>query len=107
MSSVESQVSKQGEAPLQNENEDAEQLATLAEGKVADAVKKTSTRDQPRKDDIQIEDFSSDLERKKAEQAEAREDIKAQRQAGVDVDGSLGQGRLISSSGRVRDGINK
>ncbi|KAF5661285.1 hypothetical protein FHETE_8519 [Fusarium heterosporum] len=94
MSSVESQVSKQGEAPLQNENEDAEQLATLAEGKVADAVKKTSTRDQPRKDDIQIEDFSSDLERKKAEQAEAREDIKAQRQSGVDVDGSLGQGRL-------------
>ncbi|KAM0345883.1 hypothetical protein ACHAPU_005934 [Fusarium lateritium] len=94
MSSVESQVSRQGEAPLQNENEDAEQLATLAEGKVADAVKKTSTRDKPRKDDIQIEDFSSDLEKKKAEQAEAREDIKAQRQAGVDVDGSLGQGRL-------------
>ncbi|KAM0194239.1 hypothetical protein ACHAPA_005079 [Fusarium lateritium] len=94
MSSVESQVSKQGEAPLQNDNEDAEQLATLAEGKVADAVKGTSTRDKPRKDDIKIEDFSSDLERKKAEQAEAREDIKAQRQAGVDVDGSLGQGRL-------------
>ncbi|KAM0248223.1 hypothetical protein ACHAP5_003605 [Fusarium lateritium] len=94
MSSVESQMSKQGEAPLQNDNEDAEQLATLAEGKVADAVKGTSTRDKPRKDDIKIEDFSSDLERKKAEQAEAREDIKAQRQAGVDVDGSLGQGRL-------------
>ncbi|SPJ72891.1 uncharacterized protein FTOL_02620 [Fusarium torulosum] len=94
MSSVESQVSKQGEAPLQNDNEDAEQLATFAEGKVAAAVKGTSTRDKPRKDDIQIEDFSSDLERKKAEQAEAREDIKAQRQAGVDVDGSLGQGRL-------------
>lgn len=34
------------------------------------------------------------MDRKKAEQAEAREEIKAQRQAGVDVDGSLGQGRL-------------
>ncbi|CAJ0555199.1 Ff.00g052640.m01.CDS01 [Fusarium sp. VM40] len=94
MSSIESRVSKQGEAPLQNDNEDAEQMATFAEGKVADAVKETSTRDKPRKDDIQIEDFSSDLERKKAEQAEARENIKAQRQAGVNVDGSLGQGRL-------------
>ncbi|CAF3483151.1 hypothetical protein SNK03_012704 [Fusarium graminearum] len=94
MASIESQESKQGEAPLQNYNEDAEQLATLAEGKVADAVKKTSTRDQPRKDDIKIEDYTSDLDRKKAEQAEAREEIKAQRKAGVDVDGSLGQGRL-------------
>ncbi|KAF0644956.1 hypothetical protein NXS19_010520 [Fusarium pseudograminearum] len=94
MASIESQESKQGEAPLQNYNEDAEQLATLAEGKVADAVKKTSTRDQPRKDDIKIEDYASDLDRKKAEQAEAREEIKAQRKAGVDVDGSLGQGRL-------------
>lgn len=63
MSSIESRVSKQGEAPLQNDNEDAEQMATFAEGKVADAVKETSTRDKPRKDDIQIEDFSSDLER--------------------------------------------
>ncbi|QPC79921.1 hypothetical protein HYE68_010673 [Fusarium pseudograminearum] len=94
MTSIESQKSKQGEAPLQNYNEDAEQLATLAEGKVADAVKKTSTRDQPRKDNIKIEDYASDLDRKKAEQAEAREEIKAQRKAGVDVDGSLGQGRL-------------
>ncbi|KAF4414705.1 hypothetical protein F53441_14711 [Fusarium austroafricanum] len=94
MASVESQVSKQTETPLQNDNEDAEQLATLAEGKVADAVQGTSSRDKPRKDDIQIEDFASDIERKKAEQAEARADIKAQRQAGVDVDGSLGQGRL-------------
>ncbi|EKJ69987.1 hypothetical protein FPSE_09832 [Fusarium pseudograminearum CS3096] len=94
MASIESQESKQGEVPLQNYNEDAEQLATLAEGKVADAVKKTSTRDQPRKDDIKIEDYASDLDRKKAEQAEAREEIKAQRKAGVDVDGSLGQGRL-------------
>ncbi|KAJ4125439.1 hypothetical protein NW768_009058 [Fusarium equiseti] len=94
MASVESQVSKQSQAPLQNDNENAEQLATLAEGKVADAVKGTSTRDKPRKDDIKIEDYASDLDRKKAEQAEAREEIKAQRQAGVDVDGSLGQGRL-------------
>ncbi|ENH72971.1 hypothetical protein FOC1_g10009707 [Fusarium oxysporum f. sp. cubense race 1] len=94
MASVESQVSKQSETPLQNDNENAEQLATLAEGKVADAVKGTSSRDKPRKDDIKIEDYASDLERKKAEQAETREEIKTQRKAGVDVDGSLGQGRL-------------
>ncbi|RSL69590.1 hypothetical protein CEP53_002181 [Fusarium sp. AF-6] len=84
----------QGKALNENDNVEAEQLATLSEGKVADAVKKTSGRDKPRKDDIQIEDYTSDLERKKAEQAEAREQIKAQRRAGVDVDGSLGQGRL-------------
>lgn len=53
----------QGKALKQNENVDAEQLATLSEGKVADAVKKTSGRDKPRKDDIQIEDYTSDLER--------------------------------------------
>ncbi|KLO93271.1 uncharacterized protein LW93_6268 [Fusarium fujikuroi] len=94
MASVESQVSKQSEAPLQNDNENAEQLATLAEGKVADAVKGTSSRDKPRKDDIKIEDYTSDLEKKKSEQAEAREEIKTQRKSGVDVDGSLGQGRL-------------
>ncbi|KAF4337872.1 hypothetical protein FBEOM_8237 [Fusarium beomiforme] len=93
MASVESQVSNQTEAPLQNDNENAEQLATLSEGKVADAVKGTSSRDKSRKNDIQIEDYASDIERKKAEQAEAREEIKAQRQAGVDVDGGLGQGR--------------
>ncbi|KAJ3460132.1 hypothetical protein MRS44_010999 [Fusarium solani] len=90
-----SQQSKrsQGKVLYQNDNVEAEQLATLSEGKVADAVKKSSGRDKPRKDDIQIEDYASDLERKKAEQAEAREEIKARRRAGVDVDGSLGQGR--------------
>jgi len=63
MASIESQVSKQSQAPLQNDNENAEQLATLAEGKVADAVKGTSTRDKPRKDDIKIEDYASDIDR--------------------------------------------
>lgn len=48
----------------QNENVDAdEQLATLSEGKVADAVKKTSSRSGPYKDDISIDDYSSGLER--------------------------------------------
>ncbi|RSL58819.1 hypothetical protein CEP54_007580 [Fusarium duplospermum] len=89
-----SSTHSQGKVLNQNDNVEAEQLATLSEGKVADAVKKTSGRDKPRKDDIQIEDYTLDLERKKAEQAEAREEIKAQRRAGVDVDGSLGQGRL-------------
>ncbi|KAI8664537.1 hypothetical protein NCS55_00962800 [Fusarium keratoplasticum] len=84
----------QGKVLNQNDNVEAEQLATLSEGKIADAVKKSCGRDKPRKEDIQIEDYTSDLERKKAEQTEAREEIKAQRRAGVDVDGSLGQGRL-------------
>lgn len=63
MASVESQMSQQSKVPLQNDNENAEQLATLAEGKVADAVKGTSSRDKPRKDDIKIEDYTSDLEK--------------------------------------------
>lgn len=53
----------QGKVLYQNDNVEAEQLATLSEGKVADAVKKSSGRDKPRKDDIQIEDYASDLER--------------------------------------------
>lgn len=49
---------------VQNPNVNAEQqLETLSEGKVADAVKKTSTRENPRKDDITIEDYGSDLDR--------------------------------------------
>ncbi|KAM5370213.1 hypothetical protein ACJZ2D_008616 [Fusarium nematophilum] len=98
MPSTKSQVPKQSQAggqTPQNPNVDAEeQLETLPEGKVADAVKAASARDKPRADDINIEDFASDIDRKKAEQAEARADIKAQRRAGVDVDGSLGEGRL-------------
>lgn len=37
------------------------------------------------------QDFVSDLDRKKAEQQEARDQIKSQRQAGVSVGGALGQ----------------
>ncbi|RSM04802.1 hypothetical protein CDV31_009893 [Fusarium ambrosium] len=58
-----SSTQNQGKVLHQNDNVEAEQLATLSEGKVADAVKKTSGRDKPRKDDIQIEDYTSDLER--------------------------------------------
>lgn len=48
----------------QNPNVDAEQqMETLAEGKVADAVQKTNARDKPRKDDLEIQDFTSDLDR--------------------------------------------
>lgn len=48
----------------QNPNVDAEQqLETLAEGKVADAVEKANARDKPRKDDIKIEDYASELDR--------------------------------------------
>lgn len=38
--------------------------------------------------------------RKKEEQAEARREIKEQRQAGVDVHGSLGEGRLWNEDNR-------
>lgn len=55
------------------------------EGKVSDAVnqKQGAAGGQ--------EDFADDLERKKAEQAKAREAIKGQRQHNVDVGGALGQ----------------
>lgn len=115
MSGIENQASQQtrpADKEAQNPNVDAEQLATLAEGKVADAVKGATGRDRPGSDDIKIEDYASDLDRwdspwpvfcnvsadsfirKKAEQADAREYVKTQRRAGADVDGSLGQGRL-------------
>lgn len=55
------------------------------EGEIADAVdhKAGATGSQP--------DLLSDLDRKKAEQAPAREEIKEQRSQGVDVGGVLGQ----------------
>lgn len=48
----------------QNPNVNAEQqMETFAEGKVAHAVEKASARDKPRKDDLKIDDFASDLDR--------------------------------------------
>jgi len=53
--------SRQG---AQNENVDAEQMATLAEGDVADAVeRKSGTQRAPGQDNVQFDDFASDLDR--------------------------------------------
>lgn len=67
-----------------NEN-DGEQMAAPAEGKIAAAVdnKPGATGAQ--------EGLESDLDRKKAEQAPAREEIKEQKKKEVDVAGILGQ----------------
>lgn len=54
----------EGGEPLQNPNVNAEQLATLAEGKVADAVsRKSGTQQAPGAGPAEAPDFSSDLDR--------------------------------------------
>ncbi|KAF2636088.1 hypothetical protein P280DRAFT_473236 [Massarina eburnea CBS 473.64] len=69
---------------------DGDQMAAPGEGKVADAVAGRTGGvslggggDQP--------DQAADLDRKKAEQQGARDALKEQRSAGVDVGGALGQ----------------
>ncbi|PSS05335.1 hypothetical protein BD289DRAFT_449183 [Coniella lustricola] len=85
------------DAQPQNPNVDAEQLATLAEGKVAHAVeRKSGTQQAPGAGPAEAPDFASDLDRKKAEQAEAREQIKSARQGGADL--GDGAGRLGNES---------
>ncbi|KAK6002678.1 hypothetical protein QM012_001428 [Aureobasidium pullulans] len=68
-----------------NQELDAQQMAAPGEGKVADVVdqKPGATGAAP--------DLASDLDRKKAEQKEARDEIKAQKKEEVDVGGVLGQ----------------
>lgn len=52
------------QAQTQNENVDAEQMATLAEGKVADAVdRKSGTQQVPGQGPAEEQDFASDLDR--------------------------------------------
>lgn len=75
-----------GRSALQNENEDAEQMATLAEGSVAHAVERKSGTQRHGNQDVKLDDYASDLDRKQAEQAEAREAIKEARREGKDVD---------------------
>lgn len=49
---------------LENENVNAEQMATLAEGKVADAVdRKSGTQQVPGQGPAEEQDFASDLDR--------------------------------------------
>jgi len=64
---------------------DGQQMRASGEGQVADVVDK-----KPGASGVQ-ESFTSDLDRKKAEQAPAREAIKEERQKAVDVGGILGQ----------------
>lgn len=77
-----------------NQELDAEQMAAPGEGRVAAAVEgqgggKTGTGGtEP--------GMESDLDRKKREQAGAREEIKAQRSGDVDVGGVLGQSNAPS-----------
>lgn len=69
----------------QNEDLNGEQMAAPGEGKVMDAQfdKKNAGWGEEGS-------FTSDLDRQKAEQKGARDEIKAARQQGVDVDGGAG-----------------
>ncbi|EME88920.1 uncharacterized protein MYCFIDRAFT_102044, partial [Pseudocercospora fijiensis CIRAD86] len=73
------------QASYDSQELDAEQMGAPGEGKVYAAVKNKpgASGSQP--------GFESDLERKKAEQAPARQSIKEQKQEEVDVGGILGQ----------------
>jgi hypothetical protein len=58
-------------------------MATLGEGRVADA--------QDHKTGFATEgDFASDLDRKKAEQADLRNEVKEERRENIDIGGALG-----------------
>lgn len=80
----------------QNDNVNADAaLATLAEGDVAHAYqRKSGTQRAPGSGPAEEQDFASDLDRKKAEQAAARDETKEARQAGQNVDGGGVGGRL-------------
>lgn len=84
----------EGEAPEQNDNEDAEaQMETYGEGKVADAVERTRRRNASgsphgrARGEVSLDGEEADLERKKAQQQVARQQVKDARQRGEDVDG--------------------
>jgi len=65
------------------DNLDGEQMRAAGEGEIANA--------QTRKEGFgEQQDLASDLDRKKREQASARETIKAERAQAVDVGGVLG-----------------
>ncbi|OHF01855.1 hypothetical protein CORC01_02733 [Colletotrichum orchidophilum] len=87
-----SEGSREAAGP-ENPNVEAEQMATLAEGKVADAVERKSGTQKVPGQEITVDDFGSGLEEKKREQQEARDAIKKARSEGVDADGGLGRGR--------------
>lgn len=85
--------SKNDQMPAPNigpssDNLDGEQMTVLAEGAVMDAQKNKKNAGWGEQDSL-----TSDLDRKKAEQQGAREEIQAERQGGYNVDGG-GAGRL-------------
>jgi len=67
---------------------DAEQMAAPGEGRIRDAVVGDSSEQGRSGEQV---DLASDLERKKAEQAPARAQVKEDRAQGVHVGGILGQ----------------
>jgi hypothetical protein len=69
----------------QREDLDGEQMRAPGEGEVMDAQLNKKNAGWGEQDSL-----ASDLDRKKAEQKSAREDIKAERQSGADVDGGAG-----------------
>ncbi|KAK7182078.1 hypothetical protein DPSP01_008244 [Paraphaeosphaeria sporulosa] len=68
---------------------DGAQMAAPGEGDIAAAVANNNTFGAGGAGKEQ--DFASDLDRKKAEQQEARDQMKSQRQAGASMGGALGQ----------------
>ena len=74
----------------QQEDLDGEQMRASGEGEVMQAQIEKKDAGWGEQDSM-----TSDLDRQKAEQKEAREDIKQDRQAGVNVDGGAG-GRIES-----------
>ncbi|KAK1751303.1 hypothetical protein QBC47DRAFT_417240 [Echria macrotheca] len=85
--------SGQKDAGPQNENEDAEQMAVPSEGKVADAVERKSGTQQQHgrgRGEVDLQGTEADMERKKAQQSFAREEVKEARREGKDVDGGAG-----------------
>jgi hypothetical protein len=73
------------ESAGRNQELDAEQMAAPGEGKIASAVDR-----KPGASGKQ-EGLETDLDKKKAEQAPARESIEAEKQEKLDVGGILGQ----------------
>jgi hypothetical protein len=69
----------------QNEDLDGEQMAVLAEGKVMDAQFNKKNAGWGEQNDL-----TSNLDRQKEEQKEARENIKAQRASGANIDDGAG-----------------
>lgn len=71
---------------VQNEDLEGEQMRAAGEGEVMNAQLDKKNAGWGEQDSL-----TSDLDRKKAEQAEARNEIKSERAQGLDVDGGNGR----------------